>query len=97
MRYHVRGMALHAYRTRIDPSCTSDEEAEEAILEAVRYAHDVERRPRSDGVRRLRAPKRTELPWSRCYLVVGPTGDIIDVQPSSHAARRTVGQRSKGR
>lgn len=87
MRYHVRGIALGAYRRWIDPSCESDEEAEQAILEAAQYSREV-RGPDAQGVRRLRAPRRTEVPWSQCYLAVGPTGDIIDVQPASGAARR---------
>jgi len=87
MIFHVRGMALGAYRRDVDPSCSNDDDAEAAILEALRNAHQINE-VRRDGKVRYRAPQRSGAPWSRCYLIVNPaTGDVIGAMPSRSTPR----------
>lgn len=77
MQYNIRGQAIGTYRLRIDPT-VDDDGAEAAILAALMEARETERRPESV---RLRAPRRSGRPWSRCYITVGVSGDVIDVRP----------------
>lgn len=84
VNYQVLGQAIGAYRRRIDPT-VDDDGAAAAILAALEYAHPTGAgRPGSD-VQRMRAPRRG-APWSRCYMLVGGTGDVIDVHPARAGA-----------